>query len=270
MVLHEPPRGPDTPDGEDSGGAVSPYDALLAPWYGTIPVPVSERLHTPWAIGEWHAWNEHAIEVEVADFLTSLVFKLGNGLPEDLLVIETGTGQGYSTRAISGGRQEPLLCYESDAEWRNELLDRGIFPYGMAQLSQAATPDSYTMSNADLVLLDSMDPFRMAELCLWAAVAKPGSILWIHDTGNGHPTWDGHFTLGQLIRTLKLPGKFLENPRGSFIAQQDSDGVPAWILELWDQTLAKVGLLYKNGTLGIGSETPSYDEDSVSPSPIVR
>ena len=98
------------------------------------------------------------------------------------------------------------------------------------------------MSQADIVFLDSMDPFRMAELCLWASVGKPGSYLWIHDTGNGHPSWDGHYTLGQLIRTLKLPGRFLENPRGSFIAQQDSVELPDWVNYLWDETLKAVGV----------------------------
>lgn len=226
------------------------WDALLAPWYGTVPQPQPERLNTPWAIGNWTAWNEHAVEVEVAEFLTKLTFQMGNGEP-DLLVIETGTGQGFLTRALSTGRQEPILCYESDAEWQNQLHDRGIFPFGMANLSRALTPDSYTMSQADLVLLDSMDPFRLAELCLWAAVGKPGSFLWVHDAGNGHPTWDGHYTLGQLIRTLKIPGKFLENPRGSFITQKDNpDGVPPSVLELWDETLIKVGLLHKEVVSG--------------------
>ena len=241
MVLSGHPRGPDETDGEDSGQTVK-FDQLLAPWSGDVPVPVSERLHTPWAIGEWHAWNEHAVEVEVADFVSALV----GHLPGEPLVLETGTGQGYLTRAIAIHPGVQTVVYESDSEWRNELWARDLVPPPVL-LSQAHTPDSYTMSQADLVLLDSMDPFRMAELCLWAAVAKPESILWIHDAGNGHPSWDGHFTLGQLIRTLKMPGKFLENPRGSFVAQQgNADGAPAWILELWDQTLVKVGLLFKD------------------------
>lgn len=225
------------------------WDQLLAPWYGKFPSEKSERLITPWAIGNWTAWNEHAIEVEMALFLARLTFQLGNGSSEDLLVIETGTGQGFLTRALAGGRQEPMLCYESDAEWRNTLHDRKIFPYGMAQLSQAPTPDSYTMSTADLVLLDSMDPFRLAELCLWASVGKSGSFLWVHDAGNGHPSWDGHYTLGQLIRTLKIPGKFLENPRGSFLAQRDSEFLPTWVLELWDKTLEQTGNLVRQSAV---------------------
>jgi hypothetical protein len=48
-----------------------------------------------------------------------------------------------------------------------------------------------------------------------------------------------------MIRTLKLPGRFLENPRGSFIAVQDAEFLPAWILELWDQMLIQTGLLHK-------------------------
>jgi hypothetical protein len=138
-----------------------------------------------------------------------------------------------------------FITYESDPEWRNQMFDRNVLGNEHSVLSQAATPDSYTMSQADLVLLDSMDPFRMAEVCLWAAVGKPGSILWVHDAGNGHPSWDGHYTLGQMIRTLKLPGRFLENPRGSFIAVQDAEFLPAWILELWDQMLIQTGLLHK-------------------------
>lgn len=216
------------------------WDALLAPWYATSHTIEPERLHTPWAVGNWHAFNEHAVEVETAEFLSKFLFQLGNGGP-NLLVIETGTGQGYLTRALMKARQEPLLCYESDPEWQLQLHDRGIFPMGMAQLSRAQTPDSYTMSQADFVLLDSNDPFRMAELCLWAAVAKPGSFLWVHDAGNGHPSWDGHYTLGALIRTLKLPGRWMENPRGSFMAQQDSEALPDWVEALWQETLVKTG-----------------------------
>jgi hypothetical protein len=222
------------------------YDELLAPWTGEVPVPVSERLHTPWAIGDWHAWNEHAVEVEVANFVAQLAFRVDGDAPNGAVILETGTGQGYLTRAVaSSAPLASILVYESDPEWRLKLIEREHVRHP-AVLSYAATPDSHTMSTADLVLLDSMDPFRLAELCLWAAVAKPGSILWIHDAGNGHPAWDGHFTLGQLIRTLKLPGKFLENPRGSFIAVQDATDVPAWILELWDQTLIQTGMLHKS------------------------
>lgn len=226
------------------------YDEVLAPWTGTTPMPVSERLHTPWAVGDWHAWNEHAVEVEVADFISHLVVGVETYV-ETPLILETGSGQGYLTRAVMGAMESAnFITYESDAEWRNQMLDRNVMGDDYPILSHAATPDSLTMSYADLVLLDSNDPFRMAELCLWAAVAKPGSILWIHDAGNGHPSWDGHYTLGALIRTLKLPGRFLENPRGSFIAVQDEEFVPAWILELWDQTLIQVGLLHKETVNG--------------------
>lgn len=212
------------------------WDYLLAPWYPDPPIH-PEQAHTPWARGIWHAWNEHAVEVETAGFLSQLV----KTMPASALIVETGTGQGFLTRAIESPNHT-LVCYETDVYWANQLRRRAIFPRAASQLALDPTPAVGTMAKADLVLLDSMDPWRMAELCLWAACAKPGSILWVHDAGNGHPSWDGHYTLGTLIRTLKIPGRFLENPRGSFLAVQDSPTLPEWILALWAETLLKVGL----------------------------
>lgn len=216
------------------------WDLLLAPWSTETEVH-SERLHTPWTIGHWHSWNEHAVEEEIAEFLTNFLYEVTAQKGVPTLALETGTGQGYLTRALTRTTAK-VVCYESDVAWRRQLVERSIFPRKGAILSQYPTPGSVAMSKADVVFLDSMDPFRMAELCLWASVGKPGSYLWVHDTGNGHPSWDGHYTLGQLIRTLKLPGRFLENPRGSFVAQQDSVKLPHWVDDLWHLTLEAVGV----------------------------
>lgn len=227
-----------------------------------------EREITPWAHPGWLAWNEHAVEIQVAGFLQGMVAEMAASSGQ-LVVLETGTGQGYVTRRIAtemSAQRDQLICFESDPEWRNAMIDRewayGFFdgwepnhvlgdPRDWAStleddimsgrfLSWRPTPDSLQYQAADLTILDSMDPLRMGELCMWAALAKPGSYLFLHDAGNGHPSWDGHYTLGQLVRTLQLPGKWLENPRGAFVARQDHEAVEPWVDDLWRSILERV------------------------------
>lgn len=215
----------DVIDPEDLIDQEETWNQLLEPWT-TEPTPYPERENTPWSEPGWLAWNEHAVEVQVADFLEKLSVAVMENNP-DAITFETGTGQGFVTRRLVGN----VMCFESDLAWRVALRDRNL----VSQLSphSSLTPDDYLVG--DLFIFDSNDPYRLGEVCLWAAMGKPGSIMFVHDVGNGHPSWDGHYTLGQLIRTLRLPGMWLENPRGAFVAIQDSEYVSDWIREMWDQ-----------------------------------
>jgi hypothetical protein len=193
-------------------------DSLLDPWRGQEPKPYDERQNTPWAQPGWLAWNEHAVEVQVANFVADLA-----GFTT-MPIIETGVGQGFVSRRLP----KRTWGFESDGIWRNKVV--GHHP----MLADIPTPTWEHMDAAGLVILDSNEPFRIAELGLWWGVAQEGCILYVHDTGNGHPFWDGHFTLGQIVRSLKIPGAWLDNPRGSFVAQKARLEVSPSILKLWE------------------------------------
>lgn len=203
------------------------WDGMLGAWIKE-PETYPERENTAWGEPGWLAWNEHAVEVQVADFLQKLSAAVVKENPE-ALTFETGTGQGFVTRRLVG----TVTNFESDLDWRVALRDREL----VKCLSGNPTLDPADYLDGDLFIFDSNDPYRMGEVCLWAAMGKPGSIMFVHDVGNGHPSWDGHYTLGQMIRTLKLPGMWLENPRGAFIGVQDSESVPEWIHDLWVEHL---------------------------------
>lgn len=214
----------------------------LAPWEGIEGVPVSERLYTPWAREGWEAWNQYGPEVPIAVFLQNLMGYLSQNM-ETPVVVETGVGQGYITRRLNDSKKaaDLVFCFESDVAWRKRLsrLDWWTCCEGRPVLDpDVSTPPQFLIQAADLVILDSNDPWRMAELCLWAACGKPGSLLFVHDTGNGHPTWDGHFNLGMLIRTLQLEGIWLENPRGAFLGCMGE--VPQWAQSIWTGIVEQV------------------------------
>lgn len=226
------------------------WSDLLAPWLvGEGPL-MPERDFTPWAHPGWKAWNGHAVEAQVAYFLQELTEGIVSRSSEGVIVVETGTGQGFVTRRIASAldhSRDTLLCFESDVEWRSRLLSEMSFfeTYdslhdGPLLAEHHPTPQCFHFDRADLVILDSMDPLRMAELCMWAALAKPDSYLFLHDAGMSHPSWDGHYTLAQLVRTLQIPGMWLENPRGGFIARRNHVEVEPWVVDLWASILERV------------------------------
>lgn len=224
------------------GNHMTDWDLFMGPYRGEMGSLRPERENTPWAHPGWLSWNQHAMEKQVVDFLSSFVRELSDH-HQGMIVLETGSGSGYATvpMAKSLGRKDRMWCFESDDEWRRHILDAGFFQEQLnACLRGKPTPDAGEIATADLVVLDSNDPWRMAELCLWMAAAKTNCYLFLHDAGNGHPSWDGHYTLGQLVRSLKVPGKWLENPRGAFLAKKGQIKVDEWAERLWTRTLEHV------------------------------
>ncbi len=220
------------------------WDELLRPWTSEPPL-VTERTHTVWADPRWQAWNEHAVEFQIALFLQHLaqhISRRGN-----IIAIETGVGQGFVTRRLEAAidsHTDILWLFESDHEWRAQLAEHPWFDsrFGVC-LKDDPTPTWMQMGAADLVVLDSNDPWRIAEVALWYACGKEDSVMFVHDTGNGHPSWDGHYSLGQLIRTMKIPGIWLENPRGAFLSQRNRSVPDQDISRLWtvvlEQTMSR-------------------------------
>jgi hypothetical protein len=165
----------------------------------------------------WHAWNQMSPEYEFCEFVAALV-----RMAKPSLVIETGVGQGYTTRraaaALTPGAR--LLGFESDPAWREQLAELDFFDGETASLAAEPTPADDDLANVDLFVADSAQKYRSDEVSRWAELAKPGSLIVVHDTGNGHPKWTPHHRMGELIASLGIPGLRLPNPRGSFVGQR--------------------------------------------------
>lgn len=152
-------------------------------------------------------------EVEFCEFAANLVKMIK---PE--LVLETGVGQGYVTRRMAAelGEGQALLCFESDDNLRKDLRNLDFFS-GTNHLASAPYPDARDFAIADFTLLDSDFSLRFHELETWWKNAKTGSVVLVHDCGNGHTEETGHAQLAAFIHQLGITGVFLKNPRGSFL-----------------------------------------------------
>jgi methyltransferase family protein len=173
-----------------------------------------EKEYTPWADPGWLSWNAMSPEEGFCWFVASLV-----GMLKPEVIIETGVGQGYVTRRVYEQLQEgqQLLCFESDARLRDGLRKIPFFSKDNVHLASSSTPSAKDMFVANLVILDSDFGERYAELRLWRDNAQPGSVVLVHDCGNGHGPETGHAMLAASIKDLGLHGVSFKNPRGSFL-----------------------------------------------------
>jgi len=220
------------------------WDALFQPWENNEGAVHPERDWTPWAHPGWLSWNEHAAEVQVADFLASLA-REQSADTDEWVCLETGVGQGYITRrivsAVNPSKIRGIWVFESDLEWSGRIRQLPFWPDNLHScIKWEITPTPKQMQQADLVILDSKKPWRQIETMMWSEVGKEGSLLYVHDTGTLHPTRDGHFSNGFMIQQLGLEGLWLENPRGGFLAQKGSSEPKFKYKELWDRTLEQV------------------------------
>jgi predicted O-methyltransferase YrrM len=165
----------------------------------------------------WHSWNQMSPEHEFCEFVAALVRMI-----KPRVVIETGVGQGYTTRRIVAalGPGATLMGFESDPAWRDVLSGLDFFDGEVAKLAGEPTPADDDLATVDLFVADSAQKYRSDEVSRWAELAKPGSLIVVHDTGNGHPKWTPHHRMGELIASLEIAGLRLPNPRGSFVGQR--------------------------------------------------
>lgn len=186
------------------------------PWFSDQQT-VDETEFTPWANKGWMAWNGQSPETDVCRFVQSLVTMM-----QPRLVIETGVGQGYMTRAIVPALRDGqhLAAYESDAEWRSMLwpLPFWVDNRFVVSLSPDPSPADENFLEADLCVLDSEFSVRMEEIERWHGCSKHGSVALIHDAGEHHDETTIHSAIHDLIVDLGIAGFFMHNPRGSFLA----------------------------------------------------
>jgi predicted O-methyltransferase YrrM len=165
----------------------------------------------------WHAWNQMSPEREFCEFVAALVV-----MAKPSLVIETGVGQGYTTRRVAGSLAPgaKLIGFESDRAWWRKLAELDFFDGETVTLAAEPTPSDDELGNVDLLIADSAQKHRSSEVTRWAELAKPGALIVVHDTGNGHPKWTPHHRMSELITSLGINGLRLPNPRGSFVGQR--------------------------------------------------
>lgn len=177
---------------------------------------MGEERWTPGGSG-WRAWNGKSPEREFVEFVGALV-----ALARPAAVVETGVGQGYTTRRILKHlpKASSIELFESDPDFRALLAD--VVRDRRAKVSELETPT--TFEGIGLAVLDSRTSRRELELELWAETAPTGSIAVVHDVSPTHPDGTIHRHLAEVVAELELRpdvvGMLLPNPRGSWLARR--------------------------------------------------
>ena len=130
--------------------------------------------------GMWHFWPNTDYFAEIVSVLQAYVRRLQDER-EDLVIIETGVGQGYLTRRLA-----PLMRPERDLYWayephhahRQEIAIRDFWLKNLtACIKEHPTPEHHEMAAADLIIVNTPPPWCMAEYFLWQAVKQPHSMM---------------------------------------------------------------------------------------------
>lgn len=159
-----------------------------------------EQQFTRHADPGWLSWDEWSPEQDFCRFVGMLQRML-----QPHTVLETGVGIGRVTSHLDLTACE-YLGFESNPQWRQPPAS-----------CDAPGPAAAQMAAADLVILDSDIEVRFAEIALWAEHGKPGSVVLVHDAGNGHHAATVHAQIGFACAQTNQPGMILRNPRGAWL-----------------------------------------------------
>jgi prolipoprotein diacylglyceryl transferase len=169
--------------------------------------------------GRWHMYDSMSAEVEVLDFLTSIV---RTTKPE--LVVETGTFSGLSTLRIAEGLKANgvgrVITCEYDAKVFAAAKQR-FDSSGLGKWIDARNESSLEMKvdgRIDLLFCDSDAPIREQEVRHLLPQVNPYGLILMHDASSSMKT----------VReaALKLEGEgllsvlLLPTPRGLVMAQK--------------------------------------------------
>jgi prolipoprotein diacylglyceryl transferase len=167
----------------------------------------------------WHMYDSMSAEVEVLDFLKSLVTTLK---PE--LVVETGTFSGLSTLRIAEGLQSNgfgrIITCEHDATVFAAAQER-FASSGLVKWIDARNESSLDMridGRIDLLFCDSDVPLREKEVRKFLPQMNPNGLILMHDASSAmRAVRDGALRMEAegLLSVLLLP-----TPRGLVMAQK--------------------------------------------------
>jgi prolipoprotein diacylglyceryl transferase len=185
---------------------------VLQPEYHkpTLECPHPER---------WHMYDSMTAEVEVLDFLKSIVTTIK---PE--LVVETGTFSGLSTLRIAEGLKANgfgrVITCEYDAKVFAAAKER-FAASGLDEWIEARNESSLEMKvdgRIDLLFCDSDAPIRGQEVRRFLPQVNPYGLILMHDASSAMKTVrEAALELEQegLISVVLLP-----TPRGLVVAQK--------------------------------------------------
>jgi predicted O-methyltransferase YrrM len=167
----------------------------------------------------WHMYDSMTAEVEVLDFLKSIVTTIK---PE--LVVETGTFSGLSTLRIAEGLKANnlgrVVTCEYDAKVFAAAKER-FAASGLAEWIDARNESSLEMKvdgRIDLLFCDSDAPIREQEVRKFLPQMNPHGLILMHDASSSMKTVrEGALRLEAegLLSVLLLP-----TPRGLVVAQK--------------------------------------------------
>jgi len=138
---------------------------------------------------EYQQFNSGSVEVEVAEFLYSLV-----RLVKPERIVETGTHKGisalYMALALERNEKGKLITFEiieSLLQEAQALWDDLGMRHRIQELLQSSLI-TFSCAPIDILFLDSEPNLRFDEFVLYWQWLKPGGLIAIHDLGNhlGH------------------------------------------------------------------------------------
>jgi prolipoprotein diacylglyceryl transferase len=190
---------------------VSYGDVLQAEYHRPTPeCPHPER---------WHMYDSMSAEVEVLDFLKSLVTTMK---PE--LVVETGTFSGLSTLRIAEGLKQNGVGRVITCEWDKKVFEaakKRFSESGLGKWIDARNESSLEMKidgPIDMLFCDSDVPLREQEVRRFLPQINPHGLILMHDASSAMKSVrEGALRLEAegLISVLLLP-----TPRGLVLAQK--------------------------------------------------
>lgn len=175
------------------------------------PAPTDESSQTAGGEG-WVSWNGWSPEKAFCEFAAALV-----ALNRPGLVVETGIGQGYTTRRVLPVLSGRYLGFESDDDLRARLRNLDVWS-DTVELADDPEASPEILSACDLAILDSDLPQRKREIDRWLEYASPGAFVLVHDARPDHPVKRSPFRW--LARYLGDEGVFLGNPRGAWLCRK--------------------------------------------------
>jgi prolipoprotein diacylglyceryl transferase len=167
----------------------------------------------------WHMYDSMSAEVEVLDFLRSIVNTLK---PE--LVVETGTFSGLSTLRIAEGLKQNGVGRVITCEWDKKVFDaakKRFAESGLGKWIDARNESSLEMKvpgQIDMLFCDSDPELREKEVRHFLPQMNPYGVILIHDASSHMKSVrEGALRLEAegLLSVLLLP-----TPRGLVLAQK--------------------------------------------------